>query len=311
MLDLLDMPRQFPQFGKHLSSLVRPASEVFKGKTIGSVSLGRNRRPCGCGGGKGACGCGGDGSCECNGRGRSAYASSQTMPYTPIEYSSCQSTTTDISVQWNPPPTPPSRKGRCPCLHVLAECQWAIMDMPYGGRVCERQAELANIACLRYAACLTEVDSPEDLMDCPPVPSVPKCLSCETLLDKCLSGGRPPRHCGHEYVRCMGCVGLPTAADSAACEYPDSYCYSGAKAGCFCRCAGDTPWAQEVRGCLRCLYDAGVDPSLAHAACYDSATSQGMDAPLATLAFCFASCASPDCVSISTDITDWQPWEWR
>lgn len=54
-MDTLDIARHFPQFGKHLSSLVRPRSEVF-----------RSKGSCGCGSGKGACGCtGGKGSCGC------------------------------------------------------------------------------------------------------------------------------------------------------------------------------------------------------------------------------------------------------
>lgn len=231
-----------------------------------------------------------------------------------LECETCQTTTASTPVPWTPPtpqPQPPDRKGRCPCIQVLAECQWAIMDMPEGGEACERQRKVASHACLRYAVCLTEVDNIEDLRECPPVPPVPGCPSCETLLDRCLRAGTPPGLCGHEYVKCMGCAGRPTASDSTACNYPDNYCYAGALAGCFCRCAGDTPWAQEVRGCLRCLYNAGVDPGLAHAACYDSATAQGMDAPEATLAWCYAKCASPKCISISTDITDWQVWGWR
>lgn len=56
MMDLLEMPREYPQFGKHLTSLARPRSEVFKGK-------GKGKGCCGCGGGGGGgeigCGCGG------------------------------------------------------------------------------------------------------------------------------------------------------------------------------------------------------------------------------------------------------------
>lgn len=54
-MELASIPREFPQFGKHLSSLVRPASEVFA------------KESCGCGG-SGACGCGGDCGGGCGGR---------------------------------------------------------------------------------------------------------------------------------------------------------------------------------------------------------------------------------------------------
>lgn len=73
MLDILDTPRQFPQFGKHMSSLIRPRSEVFRGKNgseggKGSCGCGCENGSCGCGGGKGACGSdGNESSCGCGG----------------------------------------------------------------------------------------------------------------------------------------------------------------------------------------------------------------------------------------------------
>jgi hypothetical protein len=93
------------------------------------------------------------------------------------------------------------------------------------------------------------------------------------------------------------------------CDYPDSYYYAGVKASCMCRCAGDSPWSQEVRGCLRCLCDKGVDPDLAHQACYDEATNRGYSKPIAAIALCALTCEHS--ISISFDITDWQVWGWR
>lgn len=49
-MDLLDIPRHFPQFGKHLSSLLRPASEVF-------AEQGKGKASCGCGAGTYDCSC--------------------------------------------------------------------------------------------------------------------------------------------------------------------------------------------------------------------------------------------------------------
>lgn len=74
MMDLLDTPRQFPQFGKHLTSLARPRSEVFKGK-------GKGKGSCGCGGGKGSCGCSeGKSSCGCGGGKRACGCRGGTRP---------------------------------------------------------------------------------------------------------------------------------------------------------------------------------------------------------------------------------------
>ena len=47
----------------------------------------------------------------------------------------------------------------------------------------------------------------------------------------------------------------PAPADSPVCnKYPCSYTYMGANARCFCKCAGNSPWSQYVRGCLAELY---------------------------------------------------------
>lgn len=57
--------------------------------------------------------------------------------------------------------------------------------------------------------------------------------------------------------------------NSPECDmYPVDYMYFGTNARCFCKCAGDNPWSNFVRGCLRNLYEDGVDPDTAHGRCY-------------------------------------------
>lgn len=38
--------------------------------------------------------------------------------------------------------------------------------------------------------------------------------------------------------------------------------------------AGDTKWAQEVRGCLTCMDQEGVEPHDAHMFCYEQGTDK-------------------------------------
>jgi len=91
-MELASIPRELPQFGRHLSSLARPASEVFgqQGRRKGKGSCGCNGGSCGCGGGKGSCGCagakgscgcgGGEGSCGCGDGNASCGCSSNIKP---------------------------------------------------------------------------------------------------------------------------------------------------------------------------------------------------------------------------------------
>lgn len=206
------------------------------------------------------------------------------------------------------PPCSKNEANDCPCDSLYWECALDIADIPFGGseEFCERMRRQATLSCLRYAVCLTEIDHPEL---CPRVPRVPDCKSCLQQLDDCLRSGAPPAGCGAGYVKCMGCNDKPEKSDSKVCDYPDSYYYSGVKASCMCKCAGESPWSQEGRGCLRCLYDKGVDSGLAHQACYDEATNRGYSMPTATIAACALTC--PHRISISSDITDWQIWGWR
>ena len=63
-MELASIPRELPQFGRHLSSLARPASEVF-----GRQGARRDKGACGCAGGTGSCKCN-EGSCGCEDGGR-------------------------------------------------------------------------------------------------------------------------------------------------------------------------------------------------------------------------------------------------
>ena len=100
---------------------------------------------------------------------------------------------------------------------------------------------------------------------------------CSLRLKNCLSTASGPYN--------------PLSRSSPECDrYSCTDSYFGANARCFCKCAGDDPWSQEVRGCLRRLYDMRVDPDTAHKACYAQATAKGFVRPDATLASCYLQC---------------------
>jgi RHS repeat-associated protein len=61
---------------------------------------------------------------------------------------------------------------------------------------------------------------------------------------------------------------------------------------CFCQCAGDSKWANDVRACLACAKFKGVDPDVAHIGCYvHNVKKHGPPDPLAW-ATCLESCAA-------------------
>ena len=85
----------------------------------------------------------------------------------------------------------------------------------------------------------------------------------------------------------------PAGSDSPICDqYDCDDTYSGANAKCFCKCAGDSPWSNYVRGCLRKLYNQGVDPNNAHIRCYAAADKKRFEGgrPVLTLARCYVKC---------------------
>ena len=73
-------------------------------------------------------------------------------------------------------------------------------------------------------------------------------------------------------------------------EYDCDDTYFKSNARCFCKCAGNSRWSQDVRGCLRKLYKMGVSPHVAHVSCYKSASLKGFNRPEMTLLGCWLKC---------------------
>lgn len=69
-------------------------------------------------------------------------------------------------------------------------------------------------------------------------------------------------------------------------EYPGF----GVNLKCFCKCAGDSQWSKQVRGCLACAHSHGVGVTEAHAVCYANATAMYGAPPVSTLTSCFFKC---------------------
>jgi RHS repeat-associated protein len=80
----------------------------------------------------------------------------------------------------------------------------------------------------------------------------------------------------------------PLPSTSSACYQYGDETYLGVSLQCFCQCAGDSEWAQQVRGCLACAHDSGANPFVAHGMCY--ASGGLLDAPYPTLMKCTAAC---------------------
>lgn len=90
---------------------------------------------------------------------------------------------------------------------------------------------------------------------------------------------------------CETAPGLPSS--SPGCSDYGNSTYLGASESCFCSCAGDSPWAQQVRGCLHCYHQQGSDESFAkqveaHNNCYRAAGLSGV--PVAALLTCEFKC---------------------
>ena len=80
----------------------------------------------------------------------------------------------------------------------------------------------------------------------------------------------------------------PLPANSPKCDGYGKETYLGVSLKCFCKCAGDSSWSQQVRGCLACEHDHHMDPYTAHERCYMAA---GLgSAPYGTLAQCYKQC---------------------
>jgi RHS repeat-associated protein len=80
----------------------------------------------------------------------------------------------------------------------------------------------------------------------------------------------------------------PLPSDSPKCDSYGSETYLGVSLKCFCNCAGDSAWSQQVRGCLACEHDNGTDTRVAHQSCYNAAGWPS--APWGTLSKCYVKC---------------------
>jgi RHS repeat-associated protein len=59
----------------------------------------------------------------------------------------------------------------------------------------------------------------------------------------------------------------PMSSDSPACNDYGNETLEGVSLKCFCKCAGDSPWSLQVRGCLACEHKNGTNMIAAHARC--------------------------------------------
>jgi len=105
-------------------------------------------------------------------------------------------------------------------------------------------------------------------------------------------------HCARLAATLPTYPSLPDTAPQCD-DYKEDDTYKDANARCFCRCAGNGDWSKDVRGCLRALYDCGIDPDLAHVTCYAAASCKGYSKPNLTLAYCYVKCVAvriPSCI---------------
>ena len=89
--------------------------------------------------------------------------------------------------------------------------------------------------------------------------------------------------CPHD---CCHAKPLPDS-DNACNDYGDDT-YAGTSLKCFCRCAGNSRWSQQVRGCLACEHKNQVSPFTAHVSCYSYAGWP--NAPWTTISLCYGAC---------------------
>lgn len=88
---------------------------------------------------------------------------------------------------------------------------------------------------------------------------------------------------------CVDCTKAdPLPSNSPKCDEYGTETYLGASEKCFCKCAGDSAWAQKVRGCFSCAFENGIGKTARHKLCYDAAGWS--NAPWVTLANCERKC---------------------
>ena len=102
-------------------------------------------------------------------------------------------------------------------------------------------------------------------------------------------GNNAINHTDPTGLKCDNCTSAsPLPSNSSACNGYGSETYLGVSLQCFCKCAGDSSWSQQVRGCLACEHASGANPFVAHAVCY--AAAGPWNAPYGTLATCYKQC---------------------
>src|SRR6266567_3467715 len=88
---------------------------------------------------------------------------------------------------------------------------------------------------------------------------------------------------------CVDCTKAdPLPSNSPKCDEYGTETYAGASEKCFCKCAGDSAWAQKARGCLVCAFENGLAKTARHKLCYDAAGWS--NAPWLTLINCERKC---------------------
>ena len=81
----------------------------------------------------------------------------------------------------------------------------------------------------------------------------------------------------------------PLPSNSPTCDNYGTETYLWGSEKCFCKCAGDSAWAQKVRGCLVCAFENKTGKAARHIQCYDAAGWS--NAPWSTLISCERKCA--------------------
>jgi hypothetical protein len=126
--------------------------------------------------------------------------------------------------------------------------------------------------------------------------SAPKCLPNQNIADLYVFVANDPIiNLDNLGLFTSSCASAPPlkSTDCACDAYGnEKYPLLGVNLKCFCKCAGDSPWAQAVRGCLACSHAHGDNVTLAHYECYRAATAKyGMSAAtLSMIGNCYVSC---------------------
>jgi hypothetical protein len=91
--------------------------------------------------------------------------------------------------------------------------------------------------------------------------------------------------------RCPCTMAAPVPDTSPQCDNYGGATYPGTAISlrCFCTCAGNSAWSQQVRGCLACAFGDHMDTVAAHKMCYSAAGGIGQG-PILTLLWCVQAC---------------------